>query len=42
MLNNLNALERTRAEFEAITTAAGFRVDKVFVTRGSTGGMYIR
>ena len=37
MLNNLNSLERTRSDFESIAAAAGFKVEKVIITRGAAG-----
>ena len=40
MLNNLNALERTVADFETLAAAAGFKIQQVFVTRSSSGSMY--
>ena len=35
MLSALNGLERTREAFDSIVTAAGFRINKVFITRGA-------
>ena len=40
MMALLNALERTRAEFERIIVAAGFRAEKFIFTRGSTGSKW--
>ena len=40
MLNNLNALERTLGEFQTIVDAAGFKIQKVYRTRGQAGSMY--
>ena len=40
MLNNLNALERTLGEFQTIVDAAGFKIEKVYRTRGQAGSTY--
>ncbi|KAI0711128.1 S-adenosyl-L-methionine-dependent methyltransferase [Cerioporus squamosus] len=37
MLNNVNALERTLPEFEKIVAASGFKLAKVYPTRGRCG-----
>ena len=42
MLLGLNALERTRDEFNRVVEASGFKIENVFVVRGTpAGSMYI-
>ena len=35
MYNLLNALERTMGNFEKIVAASGFKIDRVYPTRGT-------
>ncbi len=36
MYNSLNALERTTRNFEKIVTGSGFKVSRIYATRGAS------
>ena len=36
MYNSLNALERTTRNFEKIVTGSGFKISRIYTTRGAS------
>ena len=41
MYSLLNALERTMGNFERIIAASGFKVDRVYPTRGTSSSRFL-
>ena len=40
MMNMLNGLERTRAQFEVLLAASGFKIIQIYYTRGAAASTY--